>query len=192
MFKIIPFMRNLIVVLAFCLACLLGVNELYFFNLHPFVSPLEIRAPLIIRNDSYGDGYFRARRSGGRPHTGIDLAAPIGTSVRSVKSGWVVVCRNSRGSGNFIEIYHKKGMVTVYAHLDTIKVRLLQRVKQGEVIGTVGKTGNANYKKMQAHLHFEIIQDGRRQDPLAWLPGIKTQSRPVINNVQQKRSTKAR
>jgi len=185
------FIKNSIVSIAIAAVFFIIGNELYFFDTRPLVSPLAEKTQLIIRNDLYGDGYFSARRSGRRLHTGIDLAAAIGTPVRSVKSGWVAVCRNSRGSGNFIEVYHKKGMVTVYAHLDTIKVRLFQRVRQGEVIGTVGKTGNANYKNMQAHLHFEIIQDGRRQDPMAWLPGIKTQEKPLVINAERKQRIKA-
>jgi murein DD-endopeptidase MepM/ murein hydrolase activator NlpD len=174
--RFLNILKNCFLILIIGLGIFLVVKEVSFWGSKDFVSPLPSRMPLIIRNDLYGDGYFGAQRSGRRRHTGIDFTAPVGTPVRAAKSGWIVAARYSRGLGNLIEIYHKQSLLTLYAHLDTINVKMLQRVRQGEVIATVGKTGNANYKGMLPHLHFEIFKDGLQQDPLAWLPGIKIQT----------------
>ncbi len=163
--KFIALPKNAIVIISVLFGLFLIFNELYFLDIKNFVSPLDKRKQLIIRNDAYGDGYFGAPRSGRRKHAGLDFAAPVGTNVRAVKSGWIVAARQSRGLGKFVEIYHRNGLVSIYGHLDSIKVKVLRRVRQGEVIGTVGKTGNANYKKMQPHLHFEILKDGFQRDP---------------------------
>lgn len=165
MAKLFAFLKNTLVIICIFFGLFLIFNELYFLDTKNCSSPLDKDKHLVIRNDSYGDGYFGAPRSGRRKHAGLDFAAPVGANVHSVKSGWVVAARESRGMGKFIEVYHKGGLISVYGHLDYIKVKLLERVRQGEIIGTVGKTGNANYKNMKAHLHFEIIKDGLVRDP---------------------------
>ncbi|MEW6009291.1 MAG: M23 family metallopeptidase [Candidatus Omnitrophota bacterium] len=172
MAKLFAFLKNTLVIISILFGLFLIFNELYFLDIKNFVSPLNKDTRLIIRNDAYGDGYFAAPRRGRRKHAGLDFAAAVGTNVCAVKSGWVLAARESKGLGKFIEIYHKNGLISVYGHLDSIKVKLLQRVRQGEVIGTVGKTGNANYKNMQPHLHFEIIKDGLQRDPTAFFPNL--------------------
>lgn len=96
-------------------------------------------------------------------HNGIDLAAPEGTPVYAVKDGAVYVCiSNDAEFGNYVILSHDAGKNTsVYAHLKNFVVEQYQSVKKGEVIGYVGQTGMAT----GPHLHFEIRQGGRAEDP---------------------------
>jgi len=71
--------------------------------------------------------------------------------------------------GNFIIIRHPGNIITMYGHLFRIYVNKNAFVRQGEVIGSVGKTGNANYRDIQPHLHFEIRKNGVPQDPLEYI-----------------------
>jgi len=91
-----------------------------------------------------------------RPHYGIDYGAPIGTPVRAIGDGIVTFCGWKGSYGNYVRIRHKNGYETGYGHLNKIKVYKGKRVKQGEIIGWVGKTGLAT----GPHLHFEILKNG--------------------------------
>lgn len=169
--KYLNLTKNILALLAIFVSLGLLFNELRFLDRRDFLSPFDKSIELRVRSDSYGKGHFKARRKG-RRHSGLDLAAPLESNVRAVKSGWVVVARESRNMGKHIELYHKKGLVTVYGHLKEIKIRMLQRIRQGEIIGSVGKSGNAGYKNMKAHLHLEVIKNGQYQDPAKWLPSL--------------------
>jgi len=120
-----------------------------------------------IRNDGWGDGTFGAKRSGGRLHLGIDLQAPVGTPVKAAKSG-MAVAKSNRGMGNFVVIKHIDGTKTIYGHLSRMFIDPRgEKVKIGDTIGEVGKTGNARNPCMLPHLHFELWVDGEPVDPLA-------------------------
>lgn len=99
-------------------------------------------------------------------HRAIDIAAPQGTPVTAsdrgvvIRAGW-----NNQGYGRFVVIDHKIDYVTLYAHLDRIFVQEGEIVGQGQVIGTVGSTGNST----GPHLHFEIRDFGRLTNPLELL-----------------------
>ena len=87
-------------------------------------------------------------------HTGIDLLLPIGTPVVASEDGTVFATGwDERGYGNAIQITHKDGIRTLYGHLDSFNVQVGDEVKQGDVIGFSGNTGNSD----QPHLHFEIM-----------------------------------
>lgn len=159
-------LKNVVFFAVIAAGAYFAFNYFYFLDKFPFVSPLDKNLKLSLRSDAYGQGYFGARRAGGRRHNGIDFSAPIGTNVRAVKGGWVVAARQSRGLGKYVEIFHGDGLISLYGHLDSIKVSVLERVVQGQVIGTVGKTGNANYKRMTPHLHLELIRNGQAVDPV--------------------------
>jgi murein DD-endopeptidase MepM/ murein hydrolase activator NlpD len=73
-----------------------------------------------------------------RRHTGLDIAAPIGTPVRAPGLGWVVETGHFFFNGNTVFIEHGQGWVTVYCHLERIDVEVGQQVARGEWIGTVG------------------------------------------------------
>jgi murein DD-endopeptidase MepM/ murein hydrolase activator NlpD len=99
-------------------------------------------------------------------HRAIDIAAPAGTFVTAadrgvvIRSGW-----NNQGYGMFVVIDHNIDYVTLYSHLQDVFVREGEVVGQGQVIGTVGSTGNST----GPHLHFEVRDFGRRTNPLGLL-----------------------
>ena len=141
--------------------------EVPYVNWERAVPPVDER-PLSIRADAKGDGHFGAPRSGHRTHRGVDFSAAMNSPVRTVRSGWVLEIGDERGFGRFVVVQHPGHLVTLYAHLSETFVSTGQRVKQGQQIGTVGKTGNAKHHLIQPHVHFEVIQAGQRLDPL-WL-----------------------
>jgi len=151
------------------------ILSLNFIDKVNFLCPIEYRREILIRNDLRGEGFFAANRKGNRIHEGIDLFAEIGTPVVASRSGIVVVSRliankeQKTGSGNYVVIRHPGNITTVYGHLSEVCVRKNDFVRQGEVIGRVGKSGNANYRDIQPHLHFEVRKDGIPQDPLEYL-----------------------
>ncbi|MEI7445135.1 MAG: M23 family metallopeptidase [Burkholderiales bacterium] len=100
-----------------------------------------------------------------RAHKGVDMPAPIGTNVRAVANGTVDYVGLQRGYGNVVVVKHDNRHTTLYAHLDQFAGGLQSgtRVRQGEVIGTVGQTGWAT----GPHLHFEFHIDGQHVDPMA-------------------------
>lgn len=134
-----------------------------------FVSPVSV---IEIRNDDYGEGAFGTSRSDGRrTHKGLDLSGRVGTPVFASKSGWAWIEIQPKGYGKIIKINHLDGTQTRYAHLDQFNISKWQWVWQGQKIGTMGKTGNANYKKMITHLHFEIRKADKEScvDPMLYI-----------------------
>lgn len=85
-------------------------------------------------------------------HTGLDFAGDIGTPIHAARSGRVVEAQYNGAYGNVIQIKHKNGKYTLYAHLNSFKVHKGQKVRMGQVIGALGTTGNST----GPHLHFEV------------------------------------
>ncbi|MEM6415187.1 MAG: M23 family metallopeptidase [Pseudomonadota bacterium] len=103
---------------------------------------------------------------GGARNDGINIAAPVGTPVRAAADGEVVYRGSDLdGYGNLILIRHDGDYVTAYAHNDVMLVKKGQRVRQGQIISKVGKSGSAG----QPQLHFEIRRDLKAVDPLQYL-----------------------
>jgi len=144
-------------------------GSIYFLNSYNFISPIDYQKDIIIRNDNRGDGFFAAKRSGNRLHNGVDLWAAVGRPVLAARSGIVIAATASRGMGNYVILKHSGGIITIYGHLLHIYVKKWDFVRQGQVIGAVGKTGNANSSGIQPHLHFELRKTGIPQDPLQYL-----------------------
>ncbi len=96
-----------------------------------------------------------------RMHRGIDFAAPTGTPVLASAGGRVVAAGWSGGYGNLVAVQHGRNMVTRYAHLSRISVRLGETVAQGQRIGAVGSTGLST----GPHLHYEVWVDGKPVNP---------------------------
>lgn len=96
-------------------------------------------------------------------HNGIDFACAEGTPVFSVKEGIIsTVVKNDKIFGNYIIVSHDEGKLTsVYAHLSRIETEQNKKVKKGEVIGFSGQTGMVT----GPHLHFELRQNGKPEDP---------------------------
>jgi murein DD-endopeptidase MepM/ murein hydrolase activator NlpD len=161
-------MKKILFVLLLVLISLLGISFLYFYNEH-FISPIVYQDEVIIRHDGRGNGYFAAHRSGNRTHQGLDLLAELKTPVLASRSGIVISAKQTRGMGKYVIIRHLGGYTTLYGHLSAIMVKKNQIVRRGKVIGLVGKTGNANYRNILPHLHFEIRKNGIPQDPLFYL-----------------------
>jgi len=97
----------------------------------------------------------------GRPHTGIDLKLEKETPVYSAFDGMVRLAKNYGNYGKVVVIRHDNGLETLYSHLNSISVKVNQRVRAGARIGGGGKTGNAQTE----HLHFEIRFKGEPINP---------------------------
>ncbi|MFO7613748.1 MAG: M23 family metallopeptidase [Bacteroidales bacterium] len=96
-------------------------------------------------------------------HEGVDFSAPTGTDIYATGDGVVFSSQRARGGyGNQIIIDHGFGFKTMYAHLQEFKVRKGQRVKRGQVIGTVGNTG----KSTSPHLHYEVLKNNKPVNPI--------------------------
>lgn len=104
----------------------------------------------------------------GRLHSGIDLRAPRNTAIRASSQGKVVFSGRKNGYGKIIIIAHANGIETAYAHNSRNLVNVGQRVKKGEVIANVGRSGNAT----GYHVHFEVRRRGKAVDPKRYLPAI--------------------
>lgn len=101
-------------------------------------------------------------------HTGIDLTAPRGTEIRAAADGVVSDLSHSTllaGYGNLVEISHNEEISTRYAHLESILVKRGQKVKKGQVIGTLGNSGGS----ITPHLHYEVLKNGTEQNPIYYL-----------------------
>lgn len=128
-----------------------------------------------------GSRFGAPRTTDGSPrvHMGVDLAAPVGTSVRAASDGIVErVVRDERlggRAGRYVRVAHAGGIVTRYLHLDEIRddLRPGDRIRGGDTLGTVGRTGVVH---SGSHLHFTVSQrtggPGTSEsyiDPAAWL-----------------------
>jgi len=125
-----------------------------------FVGSGDFIWPLDRLEVSSGFGY-----RGGNLHTGVDLRAPRGTSIYASADGRVVFSGRKRGYGLMLIIEHGSGIETVYAHNDQNIVFPEQQVRQGQVIATVGRSGNAT----GYHVHFEIRRMGKAVNPVGYV-----------------------
>ena len=100
-----------------------------------------------------------------RFHNGIDLAGAVGTQVQAAMSGRVSMVGFNPNYGRYVILSHAEGFQTLYAHLDGFQVRKGARVKQGELIGTMGNSGYST----GSHLHFSIFLRGEPVDPSRYL-----------------------
>jgi murein DD-endopeptidase MepM/ murein hydrolase activator NlpD len=96
-------------------------------------------------------------------HSGVDLSASVGTSVKAAGAGTVAFAGEQGIYGNLVVINHQQGRQTRYAHLDQIDVRVGQQVEAGTQLGTVGQTGTPDTD--EPHLHFEV----RYNSDLGWV-----------------------
>jgi murein DD-endopeptidase MepM/ murein hydrolase activator NlpD len=110
-------------------------------------------------------GAFNERRYG-HYHKGLDIGNNIGTPINSTASGVVIFAGWHGGYGRKLVIYHGFGYTTVYAHLYKMNVGVGDEVEKGEVIATMGNTGNST----GPHLHYEVLVDGIPNNPNNFLP----------------------
>jgi murein DD-endopeptidase MepM/ murein hydrolase activator NlpD len=97
-----------------------------------------------------------------RPHKGTDFAAPIGTPILATANGTVTESRYKGGNGNYVKIRHNATYETQYLHMQRRKVNVDDHVKQGDVIGWIGMTGNTG----GPHVCYRFWKNGKQIDPL--------------------------
>ena len=104
---------------------------------------------------------------GGRLHEGVDIAAPIGTPIRVTLAGTVLRTGVDGGYGRFVEVAHGDGLTSLYAHLGRTAPGLKagMALPTGFVVAYVGDSGRST----GSHLHFEIREDGRPLNPVAFM-----------------------
>ncbi len=112
-------------------------------------------------------GFTAADRDGNGAHAALDIVAPLETSLKAAGKGIVTVAGWDNFLGNYVEITHGLGYVTVYGHCSRLSVQEGDRVDRAQQIGTLGGTGQAS----APHLHFEVWKDGVAIDPRLIIPG---------------------
>jgi murein DD-endopeptidase MepM/ murein hydrolase activator NlpD len=98
-------------------------------------------------------------------HKGIDMAAPAGTEVFAVAEGIVTEIGEDSVYGKYIVIKHGEKWASLYGHLQKVEIRLKSTVRSSTLIGRVGSTGLST----GPHLHFELRENGKAQDPGKYL-----------------------
>ncbi|MBV7268853.1 M23 family metallopeptidase [Winogradskyella luteola] len=96
-----------------------------------------------------------------RPHKGTDFAAPIGTPIMATANGTVTESRRRGGNGKYVKIRHNDTYSTQYLHMKAQNVKKGQFVKQGDIIGWVGMTGNSG----GPHVCYRFWKNGKQVDP---------------------------
>ncbi|MTW21993.1 M23 family metallopeptidase [Allochromatium palmeri] len=104
-------------------------------------------------------------------HSGVDFSSPRGAPVQAVADGLVVFSGRRNGYGNLVDIRHRDGLVTRYAHNSANLVREGDLVRQGQKIAAVGSTGTAT----GPHVHFEVLRNGQAVNPMPYLRARPTQ-----------------
>lgn len=149
--------------------------------------------PVAGKKSKIGSFWGDSRGGGTRKHRGIDIFASKGTPLLAVSDGVITSVGNGAISGKTVWLRSSHHPITAYyAHLDQQKVRVGQRVKKGDVIGTVGKTGNA--RTTPAHLHFGIYTRSGAVNPLPYVKRASKIAAPVKKKTvsTKKTTTKAK
>ena len=111
-----------------------------------------------------------------KPHKGTDFAARVGTPIIATASGTVIESKRRGGNGNYVKIKHNSTYSTQYLHMKRRKVKKGDYVRQGDVIGTVGMTGNTS----GPHVCYRFWKNGRQVDPFKEkLPSAKPMKKSV-------------
>ncbi|MBE9515728.1 MAG: M23 family metallopeptidase [Proteobacteria bacterium] len=105
---------------------------------------------------------FSGRRSF---HKGVDIASPMGSTIKTMGDGVVSYAGEKRGYGTLVEVTHGQGYVTRYAHASATLVKVGDRVAKGDPVAEVGTSGRST----GPHLHFEVLRNGKPADPINYL-----------------------
>jgi len=108
-----------------------------------------------------------------KPHLGTDFAAPVGTPIMSTANGTVIKSAYTRGNGNYVKVRHNSTYSTQYLHMKNRAVKVGDVVKQGDIIGYIGMTGNTT----GPHVCYRFWKDGKQVNALKQiLPAAKPMS----------------
>ena len=113
----------------------------------------------------FGDTRLSFSSGGTRPHKGIDIAAATGTPVLTAADGVVTFAGRESEYGRLVCIDHGHGFLTMYGHLKEVHIQAGDKVRKGQVIGTVGLSGNST----GPHLHYEVRIHGNPVNPSRYL-----------------------
>jgi hypothetical protein len=134
-------------------------------SLHPAGRPIKkgwISSYFGMRNDP-----FTGKRA---MHKGMDFAGKEGSEVVAVAAGVVTWAGERYGYGELVEINHGKGTLTRYGHNKEILVQVGDRIKQGQVIATMGSSGRST----GPHVHFEVVKNGKTVNPAKYIRSKRT------------------
>ncbi|MEJ2692869.1 MAG: M23 family metallopeptidase [Candidatus Thiodiazotropha sp.] len=137
-------------------------------SLHPAGRPIAkgwISSYFGMRNDP-----FTGKRA---MHKGMDFAGKVGSDVVAVAAGVVTWAGERYGYGAMVEINHGKGIVTRYGHNKKLLVEVGDRIKQGQVIATMGSSGRST----GPHVHFEVMKNGRAVNPSKYIQSKRTREK---------------
>lgn len=127
-------------------------------------------------------GYFGNRRifngQPRQPHSGMDIAAAIGTPIVAPARGKIIEVGDYFFNGKTIFIDHGQGLITMFCHLNTMAVQMGQTVEAGQAVATVGMSGRAT----GPHLHWSVSLNGVRVDPALFLDEATVAALEAVNN----------
>lgn len=128
-------------------------------DLSPFLQPVagRLSSPFGLRR------YFNDQAR--KPHSGLDIAAPVGTPIFAPTDGKIITVGDYFFNGKTVFLDHGQGLVTMYCHLDRIEVKKGDILKRGDRFATVGMSGRVT----GPHLHWSISLNNARIDPLLFL-----------------------
>ena len=134
-------------------------SRLWSTNIKPSIWPVygRLLGPFGQRTDPFsGEGAI---------HTGVDIAAPTGTTVRATGDGMVIFADRNAGYGRLVVVDHGGGVQSYYAHLSRYDVIAGQSVRRGDAVGGVGASGRVT----GTHLHYEVRVGGAPMNPMRFL-----------------------
>jgi murein DD-endopeptidase MepM/ murein hydrolase activator NlpD len=131
---------------------------------------IPLRPSTYRRISSHFGMRFHPIRKVNKMHYGMDISAETGTPVYATADGVVsIASRHQAGYGTMVQLTHPFGFKTIYGHLKSFTCVPAQRIRRGTLIGYVGSTGLST----GPHLHYEIVKNGRRIDPIEFVKFAK-------------------